>query len=487
MKVLKDLLFGVSIRAVQGTTAIEIQSVAGDSRAALKGGLFVAVRGLQSNGHHFISDSISKGVVAILCEVFPTELKENITYIQVENTQEALAVVAANWYENPSKYISLIGVTGTNGKTTVSSLLHGLFTKAGYPSGLISTIKILIGKTAYPTTHTTPDPLVINKYLNEMVRAGLQYCFMEVSSHGIAQMRIKSLVFEGAIFTNLTQDHLDYHKTFAAYRDTKKKLFDGLPPKAFALVNSDDKNGSVMLQNTKAKTFSYGLKGVADYKAQVLEQQFSGQLIKIAQQEVWTKLLGQFNAYNVLAIYATATLLGLPELEVLQHISTLENVAGRFQYTISKDKITAIVDYAHTPDALENILNTIEEIRTKNEKLITVVGCGGNRDPYKRPLMGGIAAQKSDIVIFTTDNPRHENPSNIIAAMETGVSPVDTKKVLVIENRKQAIKTACQLAGLKDIILIAGKGHENYQEIKDIRIPFNDYEIVKEHLTLLEE
>jgi UDP-N-acetylmuramoyl-L-alanyl-D-glutamate--2,6-diaminopimelate ligase len=326
----------------------------------------------------------------------------------------------------------------------------------------------------------------INAYLQEMVSEGLSHCFMEVSSHGIAQMRIKGLTFEGAIFTNLSQDHLDYHKTFANYRDTKKLLFDGLSPTAFALVNSDDKNGLFMLQNTKAKKMSYGLKGVADFKAQILENQFSGQLLKIDQQEVWTTLLGQFNAYNILAIYATATLLGLNTLEVLQHISTLENVAGRFQYFISKNQITAIVDYAHTPDALDNILETIGQIRTKNEKLITVVGCGGDRDQGKRPLMGAIAAEKSDTVILTSDNPRSETPIAIIEQMEAGVSPVDIKKVLVVENRKQAIKTACMMATPKDIILIAGKGHEKYQDIKGVKTPFDDYEIVKNHLDLLD-
>lgn len=487
MKAIKDLLFGVSIDAVSGRTSEQVSGIVHDSRKVIASSLFVAVRGLQTDGHDYIDIAISAGAKAIVCEHMPSHTVAGVVYIAVADAQEALAILASNWYDQPSKQLSLIGVTGTNGKTTVSSLLHQLFTRAGYPCGLISTIKILVGDAAFPTTHTTPDPLVINHYLHEMVVAGMSYCFMEVSSHGIAQKRIEGLEFRGAIFTNLSQDHLDYHKTFAGYRDTKKRLFDGLSKKAFTLTNSDDKNGLFMLQNTAAKKYSYGLKGLADFKAQILENQFSGQLLKIGSQEVWTSLLGTFNAYNLLAIYATATLLGLEELEVLEHISALENVAGRFQYTVSKEEITAIVDYAHTPDALANILDTVNGIRTKNERLITVVGCGGDRDITKRPLMGGIAAEKSDKVIFTSDNPRSENPTDIIAQMEAGVSAVDTKKILWIENRKQAIKTACQLASPKDIILIAGKGHENYQEINGVRSPFNDFEIVKEHLTLLEE
>ena len=485
MKAIKDLLYGVSLVAVSGNTSSAVSGLVSDSRKIIKNSLFIAIKGLNSDGHDYIESVLEQGATAIVCETLPPLQRPGICYVQVSNGQEALAIMAAHWYDNPSKSLALIGVTGTNGKTTVSSLLHQLFTRAGFPSGLISTIKILVGETVFPTTHTTPDPLVINAHLQKMVQAGMQYCFMEVSSHGIAQMRIQGLVFEGAIFTNLSQDHLDYHKTFAAYRDTKKILFDSLSKGAFALTNADDKNGLYMLQNSPARKHTYGLKGIADFKAMVLESQFSGQLLKINQQEVWSSLLGQFNAYNLLAIYATATLLGLPELEILQHLSALENVAGRFQYLVSKEQITAIVDYAHTPDALANVLDTIGSIRTKNEKLITVVGCGGDRDAAKRPLMGAIAAEKSEVLILTTDNPRFENPADIIAAMEAGVSAVDIKKVLVIENRGQAIKTACQLAGPKDIILIAGKGHENYQEIQGLRTPFDDFEVVKAHLTLL--
>mgnify|MGYP000498283601 CR=1 FL=1 len=487
MKLIKDLLYGVSIVSVSGNTSELVSGIAYDSRKVTDAYLFVAIKGLQSDGHDFIDKAIASGATAVVCQYMPSLTTEGVNYIVVSDTQAALAILASNWYDQPSKSISLVGVTGTNGKTTVSSLLHQLFSRAGYPCGLISTIKILVGTDAHPTTHTTPDPLVINSYLQQMVLAGMSYCFMEVSSHGIAQKRIQGLQFKGAIFTNLSQDHLDYHKTFAGYRDTKKLLFDGLSKQAFAITNSDDKNGLFMLQNSAAKKYSYGLKSLADFKAQILENQFSGQLIKINQQELWTSLLGEFNAYNLLAIYAAATLLGLEDLEVLEHLSALENVAGRFQYVVSKEGITAIVDYAHTPDALANILDTIERIRTKNERLITVVGCGGDRDQGKRPLMGGIAAEKSDTIIFTSDNPRSENPSVIIEQMEAGVSASDIKKILVIENRKQAIKTACQLAGPKDIILIAGKGHEDFQEINGVRTPFSDFEIVKEHLTLLQE
>ncbi len=487
MKLIKDLLYGVSIVSVSGNTSELVSGIAYDSRKVSESYLFVAIKGLQSDGHDFIDKAIASGATAVVCQHMPSLVAEGVNYIVVSDTQAALAILASNWYDQPSKSISLVGVTGTNGKTTVSSLLHQLFSRAGYPCGLISTIKILVGTDAHPTTHTTPDPLVINSYLQQMVLAGMSYCFMEVSSHGIAQKRIQGLQFKGAIFTNLSQDHLDYHKTFAGYRDTKKLLFDGLSKQAFAITNSDDKNGLFMLQNSAAKKYSYGLKSLADFKAQILENQFSGQLLKINQQELWTSLLGEFNAYNLLAIYATATLLGLEDLEVLEHLSALENVAGRFQYVVSKEGITAIVDYAHTPDALANILDTIERIRTKNERLITVVGCGGDRDQGKRPLMGGIAAEKSDTIIFTSDNPRSENPSVIIEQMEAGVSASDIKKILVIENRKQAIKTACQLAGPKDIILIAGKGHEDFQEINGVRTFFSDFEIVKEHLTLLQE
>lgn len=487
MKVLKDILYGVHISAVSGTTNCEVASVCFDSRKVQNGDAFVATRGTVTDGHKYMDKAVALGARAIICEELPKKMVDGVTYVAVENGQQALAIMASNYYDTPSKNLKLVGVTGTNGKTTVSSLLYQLFKKAGFKVGLLSTIKIMIDDTEYPTSHTTPDALVINKHLKLMNDAGVEYCFMEVSSHGIHQKRTEGLVFEGAIFTNLSHDHLDYHKTFAEYRDTKKKLFDNLSKKAFALTNIDDKNGLVMLQNTKARKFTYALKNYADYRAQILENQFDGQLLKIDDNELWTKLIGHFNAYNILAIYAAADLLGLEKLECLRLLSELENVDGRFQYYISKDKITAIVDYAHTPDALKNVLETIGTLRTGNENVITVVGCGGDRDRSKRPVMGNIASEMSNTAIFTSDNPRTESPSAIIAEMEAGVEPQNTKKILSIENREQAIKTACQLANANDIILIAGKGHETYQETNGKSIDFDDFKIVKELLQSLDK
>lgn len=386
--------------------------------------------------------------------------------------------MAANFYDNPSTKFPVIGVTGTNGKTTIASLLYQLFMQAGYKVGLLSTVKILIDKTEYKATHTTPDSISINSYLNLMLAQGVEYCFMEVSSHGIHQKRTEGLTFTGGIFTNLSHDHLDYHETFATYRNVKKAFFDGLPKSAFALTNIDDKNGNYMLQNTKAKKYTYALKTFADYKIRILEKQLSGTLFNIGGTEVWTKLIGVFNIYNLTAIIATAELLGLEKLEILTIISQLESVSGRFQHIISDEGVTAIVDYAHTPDALKNVLETINDIRTNNEKVITVVGCGGDRDKTKRPKMAHIAAQLSNQAIFTSDNPRTENPQTILDEMENGVSSQNYRKTLTILDRKQAIKTACKLSKTGDIILIAGKGHENYQEIKGVRTHFNDLEEV---------
>ena len=487
MKLLKDILYGVHLTAVSGTTSCDIASVRFDSREVQKGDAFVAIKGTLTDGHKYIDAVVSAGARAIICEQLPANMVDDVTYVQVENGNQALALMASNYYDTPSKNLKLVGVTGTNGKTTVSSLLYQLFKKAGYKVGLLSTIKIMVDDTEYPTKHTTPDALVINKHLRLMNDAGVEFCFMEVSSHGIHQKRTEGLVFEGAIFTNLSHDHLDYHKTFAEYRDTKKILFDQLPKKAFALTNIDDKNGLVMLQNTKARKYTYALKNYADYRAQVLENQFDGQLLKINDNELWIKLIGQFNAYNMLAIYATADLLGLEKIETLRLLSELDNVDGRFQYYISKNKITAIVDYAHTPDALKNVLETINTLRTGNENVITVVGCGGDRDRSKRPVMGNIASEMSNKVIFTSDNPRTESPSEIIAEMEAGVEPQHVKKILSIENREQAIKTACQLANDNDIILVAGKGHETYQETNGVRIDFDDFKIVKELLNSLDK
>jgi UDP-N-acetylmuramoyl-L-alanyl-D-glutamate--2,6-diaminopimelate ligase len=485
MKSLKDILYGVSLTAVSGSTAKMIHAICFDSRLVQQDDVFVAIRGTQSDGHQFIEKAIKLGAASIVCETMPDKLVDEVCYIEVTDSQSALAIMASNYYENPSRNLKLVGVTGTNGKTTVSSLLYQLFKKAGFKVGLLSTIKVMVNDKEYPTMHTTPDALTINKYLSLMNIEGVEFCFMEVSSHGIDQKRTEGLQFAGAIFTNLSHDHLDYHNSFAAYRDTKKRLFDELPKNAFALSNIDDKNGLVMLQNTRAKKYTYALKSYADYRAQILENQFSGQLLKIEANELWTRLIGHFNAYNVLAIYATADLLGLEKLEILRLLSELENVDGRFQYYISKEKITAIVDYAHTPDALKNVLETINALRTGNENVITVVGCGGDRDKSKRPVMGHIATTLSNKVIFTSDNPRSESPAVIIEEMEAGVEPQHTNKVLAIENREQAIKTACQLAHAEDIILVAGKGHETYQETNGTRIDFDDYKLIREVLTEL--
>ena len=487
MAVLKDILYKVTINKVVGSTSVEIHDIHFDSRRVESKDVFVAIRGSVVDGHEYIDKAIESGAVAIICETIPENFGSGITYIEVDNANKALAFMAANYYENPSENLKLIGVTGTNGKTTVATLLYSLFKKAGYKVGLLSTVKILVDDVEYKATHTTPDSLTINNYLAKMSTVGVEYCFMEVSSHGIHQYRAEGLRFEGGIFTNLSHDHLDYHKTFAEYRDVKKRFFDSLSEKAFALVNIDDKNGLVMLQNTKARKLTYALKSYADYRAQILENQFSGLLLKINDVEVWTKLIGNFNAYNLLAIYATADLLGLDQQEVLRLLSELESVNGRFQYLISNESITAIVDYAHTPDALKNVLETINSIRTKNEELITVVGCGGDRDKTKRPKMGHIASELSTKVIFTSDNPRSEKPEAIIEDIEKGVEPQNFKKVLSITDRKQAIKTACQMAKPDDIILIAGKGHETYQEIKGERFDFDDFKIVREFLMELQK
>ncbi|MHA6279650.1 UDP-N-acetylmuramoyl-L-alanyl-D-glutamate--2,6-diaminopimelate ligase [Salinimicrobium sp. CAU 1759] len=487
MNYLKDILYRVSLEAVVGNTNIAVNEIHFDSRKVGFNDVFVAIRGTQTDGHAYIEKAVEQGALAIVCEEMPEKTVNGITYVKVKNSQQALAFMADNFYGNPSENLKLVGVTGTNGKTTVASLLYQLFTKAGYKVGLLSTVQVLIAEEKFPATHTTPDSLTINSYLKKMNEAGVEYCFMEVSSHGIAQHRTTGLKFSGGIFTNLSHEHLDYHKDFAEYRDVKKAFFDQLPASAFALTNGDDKNGRVMLQNTKAKKYTYALKSVADYKAQILENGFGGMLLKINEQEVWTKLIGNFNAYNVLAIYAASELLGLTTLESLKYISELNAVSGRFQYYISDNKITAIVDYAHTPDALQNVLDTINSIRTKNEELITVVGCGGDRDRSKRPKMGHIASALSTKVVFTSDNPRTEDPDKIIEEVEAGVEPQNFKKVMSVTNRLQAIKTACQLANKNDIILIAGKGHETYQEINGVRKDFDDFKIVSEYLKELKK
>ena len=482
---LKDILWKVAIEDVHGSTDVAIEKMEFDSRKVSENDVFIAIRGSISDGHEFIETAINKGAITIICDVFPEIIVTGVTYIKVNDTNNAMAFMAANYFNNPSQKLKLIGITGTNGKTTIASLLFQLFQKAGYKTGLLSTVKIVVDTNEYKATHTTPDSISINYYLNEMVNAGVDYCFMEVSSHGIHQKRTEGLHFSGGVFTNLSHDHLDYHATFSEYRDVKKSFFDHLPKTAFALSNIDDKNGSVMMQNTNAKKRTYALKTYADYKAQILENQLSGLLLKINDSEVWVRLIGTFNAYNLLAIYGTAIELGMESLEVLRLLSELESVSGRFQYVVSNGKITAIVDYAHTPDALENVLKTINDIRTKNEQLITVVGCGGDRDKTKRPIMADIASDLSDKIIITSDNPRTENPETIIEEMELGVAPQNYKKTVSIIDRKQAIKTACQLAQANDIILIAGKGHETYQEINGVRHDFDDMKMVKEMLDQL--
>ena len=472
-------MYQVSVNQVFGETNIEIHNLVFDSRKIEQNDVFFAQKGYSVDGHLYIDKAIELGAIAIICEDLPQEIKAGITYLQVAAVNEALAIMAANFYGNPSTKMMLVGVTGTNGKTTIASLLYQLFKKAGYSVGLLSTVKILVDDQEYKATHTTPDSLTINSYLNKMMIANVAYCFMEVSSHGIHQKRTQGLDFNGGVFTNLTHDHLDYHETFSEYRDVKKSFFDNLSKSAFALTNIDDKNGNFMLQNTKARRKTYALKGVADYKAKILEKQFSGTLLKMNALEVWVKLIGQFNASNVAAIYAVAELLGLEKLQILTIISQLENVSGRFETVISEDGVIAIVDYAHTPDALKNVLETINEIRRGKEQLITVVGCGGDRDKAKRPKMAHIASQLSSQVILTSDNPRTENSQKIIEEMEVGITAENDKKTLSIIDRRQAIKAACKFSNRGDILLIAGKGHENYQEINGVRTHFDDLEEVK--------
>ena len=485
MKQLKDILFGVSIEQTYGTIAKHISTVVFDSRKVELNTLFVAIKGDQSDGHDYIDAVIKKGAHVVLVAQEPHQIIPGVTFIRVPDTRVALAIIAANYYDHPSRKLDLIGITGTNGKTTTASLSFELFTQMGYAAGLLSTVEIKYAKQVIPATHTTPDPLAINKHLDTMVNLGIGYCFMEVSSHGIAQGRIHGLQFKGGVFTNLTQDHLDYHETFAAYRDTKKEFFDLLPKSAFALVNLDDKNGAFMVQNSKAKIKSFAIQNYADFRAQILEHQFTGMLLKIEDKEVWTQLIGLFNASNILVVYAIASLLNQEQLEVLSAISKLKNVSGRFETIQGPKGSLVIVDYAHTPDALKNVLKTINSVRTRNEKVITVVGCGGDRDKEKRPLMAAVAAQLSDRVVFTSDNPRSEDPEKIILEMEVGVASEDYKKTLKISDRKEAIKTACMLLEDKDVLLIAGKGHETYQEIKGVKTQFDDRQVVQEILLKL--
>ena len=481
MKLLREILYKVEINSVVGNTSLSINKIEFDSRLISDGDMYIAITGVNVDGHSFISQAIQNGANCIVCEKTPEIKSDGVVYVNVKSSRKALAIISSNYFDNPSSKLNLIGVTGTNGKTTIATLLFDLYTELEIKSGLISTVKISYDNKNFQANQTTPDSLSINRFLSEMVNSNVRYCFMEVSSHGIDQNRTDGLVFKGGIFTNLTHDHLDYHESFENYRDTKKQFFDSLSNNSFALTNNDDKNGMVMLQNTIADKYTYSLNSVSDFKAKILESSFDGMLLKINSTEFWSKLVGKFNAYNILSVYSAASILGLPKNELLKAMSSLDAVAGRFQF-YKKNKITAIVDYAHTPDALENILKSINEIKTSENNLITVVGCGGNRDKSKRPLMGDIASNLSSKVIFTSDNPRFEDPEIIIEEMISGVKSTNSNKTISISNRKEAIKAACQFARTNDIILVAGKGHESYQEVKGVRSDFDDFEIVKELL-----
>jgi UDP-N-acetylmuramoyl-L-alanyl-D-glutamate--2,6-diaminopimelate ligase len=485
---LKDLLYKVKIVAVKGNTNVEINALQLDSRSVKEQNCFIAVNGTQSNGHDYINAAIENGAVAIICEALPAEIKNNITYVQVENSAIAAGIISNNFYGEPSAKIKLVGVTGTNGKTTIATLLFQLFSKLGYKCGLISTVQNQVGNNVIPATHTTPDAVNLNALLSQMADAGCTYVFMECSSHAIQQHRLTGLVFTGAIFSNITHDHLDYHKTFDEYIRVKKSWFDELPKAAFAISNADDKRGTVMLQNTIAKKYFYSIKTLADFKGKILDNSFTGLHMLVNETEVNFKMIGEFNAYNLLAVYAAAICLGQDKQEVLLQLSNLNGAEGRFDYLVSPhERIVGIVDYAHTPDALLNVLATIKNLRQGNEKIITVVGCGGNRDKTKRPIMAAVACEYSDRVIFTSDNPRKENPFEILKEMEAGVNVVARKKFITIEDRREAIKTAVSIGNKEDIVLIAGKGHEKYQDINGVKHDFDDKKVLEEMFVLLEK
>ena len=487
MKKLSDILYKVHLLSVHGSTDVEVNNVQIDSRKISAGSLFVAIRGEKSDGHHFISTAIKSGAAVIICEDLPEEKNEAITYIQVSNTHEAVAFIAHNFYDSPSENLTLVGITGTNGKTTIATLLYKLFTQLGYTCGLISTVQNNIGNKIIPSTHTTPDAVSLNELLAKMVDAGCDYAFMECSSHAIHQHRITGLYFSGAIFSNITHDHLDYHKTFDEYIGVKKKLFDGLKADAFALSNIDDKRGVVMLQNTAARKFYYGLKSMADFKGKILDNSLTGLHMMVNDYEIHFRLIGEFNAYNLLAVYGAAISLNQLSDDVLQTLSNLSGAEGRFDYIISKENIIGIIDYAHTPDALENVLTTIKKLRKGTENIITVVGCGGDRDKTKRPVMAQIATDFSDRAIFTSDNPRSEDPQQILKDMEAGLNSAGKRKFISIADRKEAIKAAVSFAQKDDIILVAGKGHEKYQIIKNEQLHFDDKEVLNEMFQLYQK
>lgn len=482
--ILSELIYRVSITASLGNMSTEITHITFDSRQVTKGTLFIAIKGVAQDGHEFIPQAIKQGASAILCNEIPTGSPDEIAFVAAEDTNEALARVASNFYGNPSEKLTLVGVTGTNGKTTVATLLYQLFMKLGYHSGLISTICIKMNEEELPSTHTTPDSITLNKLMKQMVDNGVTHCFMEASSHSLVQKRTFGLDFEVAIFTNITRDHLDYHETLENYLKAKKILFDNLKSSAIAISNNDDRRGMVIMQNTKAEKVTYGIKSMADFKGRMLSDTLQGLEMEIDHKEVWFRLIGEFNGYNLLSVYATAVKLGEDSDEVLRVLSLMEGVNGRFNKVNSEAGITGIIDYAHTPDALENVLSTIGKVRTGNEKVITVVGCGGNRDKGKRPLMASIACNLSDKVIFTADNPRFEDPTEIIEDMVRSLNPNEMRKVLKILDREEAIKTACMLADKGDIILLAGKGHEKYQEVMGERMPFDDREVLNRMLLI---
>jgi UDP-N-acetylmuramoyl-L-alanyl-D-glutamate--2,6-diaminopimelate ligase len=486
MKLLKDILYKAGIEEVKGSTDIRITDVCFDSRKVQKGCLFVAVPGTVVDGHKFIDEVISKGATAIVYQQVPQKMENGVTYVRVNDSSLALSVIASNYYNNPSEKLKLVGVTGTNGKTTIATLLFQLFRELGYGVGLLSTVKNQVNDRLIAATHTTPDALQLNALLASMVEEGCKYCFMEVSSHALAQKRTAGLKYAGGVFTNITHDHLDYHKTFSEYLKVKKSFFDHLPADAFALSNTDDKNGIVMLQNTNARKYTYSLRSMSDYKCKLIENHFSGLILNIDGQEVHCKLVGSFNAYNITAAYATAVLLNADKMDVLTHLSNLNPVEGRFDHITSKKKVIGVVDYAHTPDALQNVLNTIHDVSGNQGRVITIVGCGGDRDSAKRPMMAKIACELSDKVILTSDNPRSEDPLEIIHDMEKGIAPSEVRKTLSIVDRQEAIKAAVSFAHPGDVILVAGKGHEKYQEIKGVRNPFDDKEILEKFFQLID-
>lgn len=486
--ILQDILYKVSIRSVKGNTDAAVNSLNIDSRLVKPGSCFIALKGTKTDGQEYIEAAVKNGAVAVVCEKMPVVINENIAYVQVENAADAAGYMSHNFYGEPSLKLKLIGVTGTNGKTTIATLLWKLFTAMGYKSGLISTVQNQIGDTIIAATHTTPDAVTINALLKQMADEDCTYVFMECSSHAIHQGRITGLQFVAALFSNITHDHLDYHKTFDEYIRVKKSWFDKLPSTAFAISNADDKRGAVMLQNTNAKKYFYSLKTMTDFKGKILDNSLDGLHMTINEKEVYFRLIGEFNAYNLLAVYGAAVCLGKDKDTVLQILSSLDGAEGRFDYMVSKkEKIKGIVDYAHTPDALLNVLATIKNLRQGNEKIITVVGCGGDRDKTKRPVMAEVACEYSDKVIFTSDNPRSEDPLEILKDMQAGVNAVTKKKVISIADRREAIKTAVSLAGNDDIVLIAGKGHEKYQDIKGVKYDFDDKQILNEMFELLEK